>query len=348
MPLTIGIIYEHFEAYAREPGDPNDYAVEYEPESTVAAIEAGFSQLGHRTVRIGTPHDLLAAIAQGSTCELDAAFSIAEGRGPRTREGWAPSLLEMAQIPALGSDALTLSLSLDKAWTNRTVAAAGIRVAPGCVMGGEAQAREGELPAPFPLFVKPRWEGTSKGIRPSSKVESRDALAREVVRITSDYDQPALVEAFVAGAEYTVSVVGNDPPRALPVLQRALDEATGIGHHAIVGVHEELRDASAAVRDHELPGKLGPELEAQLQSTALEVFALFECCDFARVDFRLDTEGRPVFLELNPLPTFAVDGSFAILAELEGRSLAALLAEVFDAGLARLGLRSGALGEVRS
>ena len=56
----------------------------------------------------------------------------------------------------------------------------------------------------------------------------------------------------------------------------------------------------------------------------------------SRVDFRLDDEGRPVFLELNPLPTFAVDGSFGVQAELEGREPADLLAEVFADGVARL------------
>jgi hypothetical protein len=60
--------------------------------------------------------------------------------------------------------------------------------------------------------------------------------------------------------------------------------------------------------------------------------------DVARADFRLDAEDRPRFLEMNPLPTFAPDGSFGILAEIEGRALADLLAEVIAGGLERLGL----------
>ncbi len=336
MSLTIGIVYEGFDAYPRTAEDPEDHAVEYEPESTVALIEAAFERLGHQAERIGPPHALLQRIAAGDIGSLDAVFSIAEGRGPRTREGWAPGLAEMAGLAYFGSDALTLSLSLDKAWTNRTVAAAGIRVAPQCVLATANEASEAELPAPFPLFVKPRWEGTSKGIRASSRVEDRDALVREVERVTTDYRQPALVEAFVGGAEYTVSVVGHRPSRACPVLQRALDRKTGIGLHAIDGVHEELRPADARASEHELPGTLTPDLEAELKQRALVVFELFECRDFARVDFRLDGEGRPVFLELNPLPTFAVDGSFGVQAELEGREPADLLAEVFAEALVRL------------
>lgn len=340
MSLLIGLVYEHFDAYPREAGDPEDHAVEYEPESTVRLLEAAFAKLGHRSVRIGPPHRLLQRVAAGSLSEVDAVFSIAEGRGPRTREGWALALVEMAGLPYFGSDALTLSLSLDKAWTNRAVAAEGVRVAPQVTIASAQEARSCELPAAFPLFVKPRWEGTSKGIRATSRVEDREALVREVERVVGAYRQPALVEAFVAGAEYTVSVVGHDPARALPVLQRALDAESGIGLHAIEGVHDELRAADAPSREHALPGKLSPELEAEMQRIALEVFALFECRDFARVDFRLDAEGRPVFLELNPLPTFAIDGSFGVQAELEGREPADLLAEVFAEALARMALEN--------
>lgn len=334
MSLEIGIVFEGFDAYPRQPGDPSDYAVEYEPESTVAAIEAALRGLGHEVVRIGTPHDLLAAIASGKLENLSAAINIAEGHGSRNREAWAPSLLEMAGIPTLGSDALTLSTTLDKAWTNRTVAASGIAVAAQCLMQAPEQAAKGDLPAAFPLFVKPRWEGTSKGIGATSRVENRAELAREVERIADDYLQPALVEAFLPGAEYTVTIVGNTPARALPVLQRALDSATGIGLHAVVGVHNE----PTVEREHAIPGDLTADLEADLQRLGLECFELFECLDFARIDFRLDASGRPVFLEINPLPTFAVDGSFGILAELEGRPVEELLAEVFEEALARLGL----------
>jgi D-alanine-D-alanine ligase len=309
-------------------------------------LEAAFAHLGHEPLRIGTPHRLLEKLNAGRLPRLDAALTIAEGYGSRNREAWAPTLLEMAGVPTLGSDALTLSLTLDKAWANRAVADAGVAVAPQRLIASAEEARVAELPAEFPLFVKPRWEGTSKGIRPESRVESREDLVDQVRRVTTDYAQPALVEAFLAGAEYTVTVVGHDPPRALPVLQRALHTYTRIGLHAVEGVHASQRSdtddpdcaqgSGRAEAEFCLPGELSKELEEELQTLALRVFDLFECRDFARADFRLDAAGRPVFLEINPLPTFAVDGSFGILAELEGRSLESLLADVLAEGLARL------------
>ncbi len=333
-PLEIGLVYETFETYSRIPGDPVDAHVEYEPESTIEALESAISALGHRPRRIGSPRDLLREAARdGALTGLSAVFNLAEGQGTRNREAWAPVLLELVGVPALGSDALSLSLSLDKAWANRFVASQGVPVAPQCCLSSAEAARRAPLPAGFPLFVKPRWEGTAKGIRASSRVADREALAGEVDRIVRDYRQPALVEAFVPGPEYTVTLIGNDPPQALPAVQRALERRTGIGLHALEGP-----GAESAGLEHALPGTLDAALEAELAGLAIRAFEALECRDFARADFRLDAEGRPVFLEINPLPTFATDGTFAILAELEGTSLDEMLGRCIRAGLARLGL----------
>jgi D-alanine-D-alanine ligase len=327
--LRIGLVYD---LLGSAPAGPPDADAEYEPIETVEALEGAIRLGGHEPVRIGSPRELLGALGRGTLPKLDCAWNIAEGWGTRNREAWAPVLLEMAGIQALGSDALTLSSSLDKAWTLDLVAAAGVPVA-GHACADSAGALAGlVLPGPFPLFVKPRWEGTAKGITPGSRVEDAAALAREVARVARDYRQPALIEPFLPGAEYTVTLIGNAPPRALPVLQRALEATTGIGLHALE------RHAPRGGFAHVLPGALTPALEAELGRLALRAFRALACRDFARVDFRLDAAGHPVFLELNPLPTFARDGSFAILAELMGRALEDLLAEVLALGLVRLGL----------
>lgn len=330
--LRFGLVYDLLGTHPARPGAPADVDAEYEPEETVALLEDAVRALGHRPVRLGSPHALLARLGKGELPPLDVALSVAEGYGSRSRETWAPVLLEMAGVPYLGSDPLTLAATLDKAWTQRLVAAAGLPVpwfrsaTPGTV---EDLSRD----APFPLFVKPRWEGTAKGIGPGSVVRDAAALAREVARIARDYAQPALVERFLPGPEYTVTVVGNAPPRALPALQRALETGSGIGLHAL----ERHPAPPEGWRGH-TPGSLDAALEAELADLALRAYAALECLDFARADFRQDADGRPAFLEINPLPTFAPDGSFGILAELEGRAPAALVADVLAAGLARLGL----------
>jgi D-alanine-D-alanine ligase len=333
--LAIGLVYDLLGTLraSADPasGAPADADAEFEPESTIEVLEGAIEALGHRPVRVGSPHALLAALANGEAPEIDVALNLAEGYGSRNREAWAPVLLEMAGVPCLGSDALTLSVTLDKAWARTLVADAGVPVPAGAVAASEEEARNLEIPVSYPLFVKPRWEGTSKGIAPSSKVEDRAALVCEVGRVVRDYRQPALIEDFLEGAEYTVTVIGNDPPRALPALQRALEVESRIGLHAL-----EPHPAPEGGWQHCLPGTLDAKLEATLSELALAAWHALECRDFARADFRLDAEGRPHFLEMNPLPSFARDGSFGILAELEGRRIEELLAEVIASGLVRV------------
>ncbi|MFP4227586.1 MAG: D-alanine--D-alanine ligase [Salinivenus sp.] len=329
--MRIGLVYDTFDRYPWRDDDPPDADAEYEPADTVEVLAAAVEHLGYTPVRVGTAFDLRDQLQEGLA--LDAALNISEGARSRNREAYAPILLEMAGIPCLGSDALTLSMTLDKGWTKDLMAAADIPTPAYRTYGKGDEVDPADLP-PFPLFVKPRHEGTSKGITPESRVDTVEALRRQVDRIASTYEQHALVERFVeGGGEFTVAVVGHNPPEALPVLQRGVEPTTGIGLHAL-----EHRGAPTAENewDYELGGTLDDELEAQLQSLALRLFDKLECRDFARADFRVDAEGQPWVLEVNPLPTFAPDDTFAIIAELMGRDYVEYLAEIFQRGLRRL------------
>ncbi|MEQ9103188.1 MAG: D-alanine--D-alanine ligase [Rhodothermales bacterium] len=327
--MRVGILYDLFEDYPWREGEPFDAHAENEPVETVDAIADALVLLGHEPVRIGPAHALLGASREPGF-SMDAAINIAEGAHHRGREGEVPTLLAMLGIPCAGSDALTLSLSLDKAWTKDLVRAAGVATPDWVVYPWEARPGLLEFSAlpPFPLFVKPRYEGSAKGLDARSKVHNAAELERQVTHITGAYRQDALVEAFVEGSEFTVAIVGHDPPRALPVLQRALCSETGIGLHVL-----DRPDLPSAERPWVLPGRLTPALEAQLTTDALTVFRKLECRDFARLDFRVDAEGRPWFLEINPLPTFAPDGTFAIMAELMGQTYPAFLASILDDAL---------------
>ncbi len=330
-PLRIGLVFDTFEHFPWRPGDPPDADAELEPWETVDALEAAFRHLGCEVVRLGPTAHLLGALDTLRT--LDAVLSIAEGRDGVSREAHPVALCEMLGVPVLGADALTLALALDKAWTNTLVEAAGVRTPERRTYAHPGAIDAADLP-PFPLFVKPRFEGSSKGITAASKVADVAALRAQVARVTREYRQDALVEAFVEGAEFTVAVVGHAPPRALPVLQRAVEAETGIGLHAL-----ERRGLPEAAYAHRVAQWLSPALEARLQAAAVQAFTALRCRDFARLDFRVTPPGDVYFLEANPLPTFAPDGTFAILAELRGEPYPVFLAEIFgDALRQRLGI----------
>ena len=343
--MRIGLVYDRFGDAPAPPGAPPDWDAEYEPEATIAALEAAVRRLGHEPVRLGNVPALLARVAAGPL-GVDAAVSIAESYGSRNREAHAPVLLELAGVPCLFSDALALSLALDKALTKTVARAAGVatpdwQVLPWLGAGDALETPTSRFALACPVFVKPRYEGTAKGIAPTSVCRTPAAVQAEAVRQHALYGADLIVEAFVDGPEFTVGVVGTGASAyALPVLQRAVEAETGIGLHALEprGRHSQRWEAPHAPFAYRLDGSLTPDLEAALQSDAVTVHHALGLADVSRSDFRVDDAGRPWFLEVNPLPTFAPDGTFAILAELSGVPYDALLADLLGAGLARLGL----------
>ena len=324
--MRVGLIYDLFEDYPWVEGEAFDADVENEPEETVVALEKALRALGHDPIRIGPARNLLGG---KEIPALDLAVNIAEGGRGRNREGEAPTLLEMHGIPYVGSDALTLSLSLDKAWTKDLARAAGVRT-PDYFVASSAKGLPG-LKLPFPLFVKPRYEGSAKGLSSENKVHTAQELETQVARLTELYDQDVIVEEFIEGSEFTVAVVGSAPARALPVIQRAVETESGIGLHVL-----DRKGLPPVTGSYDLPGELTSDLESRLQQAALAVFHKLECKDFARVDFRVDSEGQEWFLEINPLPTFAPDGTFAIMAELQGQTYSEFLATVLSEAIARV------------
>ena len=181
---------------------------------------------------------------------------------------------------------------------------------------------------PFPLIVKPRHEGSAVGIDGGAIVHDADALAARVRWVLAAHREPALIEAFIAGGEATVCVVGNEPPEALPPILRPIDPTTGLAWHA---AKRDGRETSMAT----LPVALTPALETTLRRYAVEVFRLLGCRDVARVDFRIDPQGRVYCLEINPLPNLSPDDSFGLLGESLGLGYDGMIRRILDAALAR-------------
>ena len=317
--MRIGIVYDRVEDYAHI-GGPADRFAEFEPDSTIRAMKEAVKLAGHHPVDVGSPENLL------SPPQIDLAWNIAEGYGTRNREAWAPVLLEMHGIPCLGSDAFTLSTSLDKHLTRIIASHLEIPIAPGLVLSSADHIAQQNLPD-TPWLIKPRYEGTAKGIDPNAIVYHPEELSGIVSKLIDQYEQDVLVEMFLPGAEYTCAVYGA-PLRPSPVMQRSLDRRTKLGVHALAS-NEEIPES-----DQILPGSLDVELEQQIITWSMDLCREMNIRHFARVDFKIDHSGRPAFLEINPLPTFAVDSTFAILAEMEGTPytefLATILSEIIN------------------
>jgi D-alanine-D-alanine ligase len=222
---------------------------------------------------------------------------------------------------------------LDKVISKRVAAASGVAtprwvvVPPGDRV---ASARAAELR--FPLIVKPRYEGSGRGIDPGAVVYEPVGLQRRIEWLTERLSQPCLVEEFIPLGELTVFLIGNRPPAALPVIQRPVDPVSRLSGHV----------ARTPQAEWLCPLELTPELEQAAVRMASTVFDALRCRDLARVDLRVDDAGRPYFLEINPLPSFDPEGGLGFIAEYLRTTYAALVGQVLRAALARLGIPESA------
>ena len=333
---------ESFAVETRERGTevlclPRDDAdEEFDSPETIAAMATALEGLGHEVELLGYGELLLQRLLAGPRPEL--VWNIAEGSGcGRSREARVPAVLEMLDIPYTGSDPLTLGAALDKDCAKRLVALAGVATPAWVLVGADCEweSMQDELSTlRFPVFVKPAYEGSSKGILTASIIEDRAQLKSALEELAAVYRQPVLVEEFIDGDELTVGVVGNRPAEVIGVMRVLPREATA---GPFVYSLEVKRDWERLVR-YECPAQLSARDTEEVRAAALACWQALGCRDVARIDFRL-RRGVPYFLEANPLPGLSpISGDIVLLAGGMGIAYPDLIARILNAALARLNL----------
>lgn len=325
----VGLTYDLKTDYKFQAGDPLDANAEFDHASTVDVIANAIASQGFQVKKIGNANSLLENI---NNLGVDIVFNISEGLYGRNRESQVPILLEMARIPFVGSDALTLGLTLDKIMAKKVFMAEGIPTP----RFFEIRSMDNLLDVDhlkFPLIVKPRFEGSSKGLSEKSRVQNMQELEAQAKFIIDTYKQPALVEEFITGQEFTVAVVGNDPAEALPVVQIKID-----GDLQLDDKFYTFARISSDRLEYVSPAPISRELNEKISQFALRSYNSVDCLDFGRIDFRVDKAGNPYVLEINPLPSLSTEDVFCLLAKIKGMTYEQLIGRILNIALARYGL----------
>jgi D-alanine-D-alanine ligase len=238
----------------------------------------------------------------------------------RSREAQVPALCEMFDQPYVFSDPLTMAATLDKAVAKRIVRDAGVPTAPFLVF----DRPDCDLTdwTHYPAFVKPIAEGTGKGCEKASLVANESELRAMGRRILADYGQPALVESFLPGREFTVGILGSgEKARVIGVMEIALESGADENVYSLRN-KEECETLVRYTRAGDAEAMAAAEV-------ALDAYRILECRDAARVDLRSDAHGRPMFLEVNPIAGLHPSHSdLPILAGLHGMTYDTLLSEI--------------------
>lgn len=326
---TVGLTYDLKTDYKFKKDDPLDANAEFDHPDTVEVIAKAIAANGFKVKKIGNAANLLEKI---DNLGVDIVFNISEGLTGRNRESQVPVLLEMAGVPFVGSDALTLGLTLDKVMAKKIFIAENIPT-PRFFEASSCEALVNTDHCKFPLIVKPRFEGSSKGLSESSRVENFDGLRQQVEYITKTYKQPALIEEFISGQEFTVAIVGNDDPEVMPVVQIKID-----GKLKLNDKFYTFARITSDRLEYICPAKISQELKKKLNELALKVYRSVDCRDFGRVDFRVDNSGSPFCLEINPLPSLSTEDVFMLIAKNIGITYEEMIGKILNSALKRHGL----------
>lgn len=315
--MRIELTYDLRDDYLAK-GMSEEEAGEFDVPETIDALERAIIDNGHAVERIGGIKALVAALASGRSWDL--VFNICEGVSGVAREAQVPALLEAYDIPCTFSSADVLCAAMDKASAKLLVRHAGVPTPDFAVVRSARDLKAIDLP--FPLFVKPLAEGTSKGVQEASRVADRPALTAKCLEVLKTYRQPALVETFLPGREFTVGILGaGTEARAIGVSEIIFKP----GGDPTVYSYRNKMDAF-----DELPLVTGPLADAAAE-TALAAWRALGCRDAGRIDIRCDAEGRPSFIECNPLAGLRPGWSeLTILADQAGMPYVRLIGAILD------------------
>jgi D-alanine-D-alanine ligase len=306
---------------------------------TVQRLKDALSELPNYTFRYLDNHSTLERDLRA--LRTDLVFNLCD-------EGWnndpfkelhVPAMLDVIGVPYTGAAAGGLAACFDKGLVRAVAASLDVPVPL------ETYVRPGDqgatLPSVFPALLKPNYGDSSVGITKDAVVYNQGALLDYLEKLRTEFPRrPILVQEYLTGAEYSVSLVGNPDQglRALPILEVDFTKLDP-GLPKILGYESKWEPDSpywTQIKYHE--ATLPDHISAQMIEHSARLFERLGCKDYARFDFRADAKGEVKLLEVNPNPGWCWDGKLNLMAGYAGIRYSELLQQILTAAEERLGI----------
>jgi D-alanine-D-alanine ligase len=320
--MKVGLTFD-LRSWYTDRGYSMDETAEFDKQETVDALENSLRLMGYETEPVGNAFQLIEALAAGK--RWDIVFNIAEGLYGDGRESVVPAILDQYKIPYVFSGPVIMGLSLNKHIAKLVVSAAGVPVSPGKLVTDSKDLDKTDFK--YPLFVKPVSEGTGKGITEKSLVKSFTELKTMVEWILSEFRQPALVEEYLPGREFTVGIIGYGK------------DAVAIGGMEVICANNlpYSVEVKENYQEYCTYKPLGDEIIDECKSVALNAWRALDAVDAGRVDLKADRNGRICFIEANPLAGLnPVHSDLPILARMYGIQYQTLMEMIMKAAIKRI------------
>jgi D-alanine-D-alanine ligase len=298
------------------------------------AVSKSLRSLGHSVYPLAFGRDIARLSSRLRRLRPDVVFNLAERPlDCNEKEPHAAALLELLDLPYTGNGPLSLTVCKNKAITKQILMAHGIPTPHYRVCSRVVQGTNGLM---FPLMVKPLTEDGSLGIAEESIVANHNELRQRVRYLHEQHRQDALVEEFLAGREFSLTVLGNG---TLDAPYRVLPPGELVYHSerwrvcTFLAKWDEDHPSYAAV-EARYPGDVSGSLRRKLERLTLDCARIFEIRGYARIDFRLNARDEPCVLEVNPNPDLGPGTGMTRTAESAGMNYAQFLQEILRLGLA--------------
>ena len=323
--MKVGLTYDLRSDYLKE-GYSDEETAEFDKESTVEDIEKALHKLGYKTERIGHFRALVNRICNDD--RWDIVFNICEGMFGIGREAQVPALLDAYNIPYTFSDPLVLAVTLHKGMTKRIIRDAGIPT-PDFMIADNGKDLE-NVHLPYPLFVKPNAEGSGKGIGYHSKVNNPGELRQTCLKQWETTKQSLLIETYLPGREFTTGVLGTGEESFSPGTMEV--HFNSMAEESIYSY--EIKTNYEQYVSYSLPEK---EIVDKCSDLALKAWKVLGCRDAGRVDIRMDQNGIPSFIEINPLAGLNnMTSDLPILARMNGYDYDFIIKTIMDSVCKRI------------
>jgi len=268
--------------------------------------------------------------------KISLVFNIAEGMHGKDRELQIPAILEMLKIPYTGSSPLSQGLILDKAKAKEIFLANDIPTLNFQLFKSEKDPLNSKLK--FPVFVKPVAEGSSMGITNNSIANNEKELKHHVKVILDNFQEPALIEPFLEGREFSVAMLGN-PPEILPIIEPD-HNLLPKKYHNFDSLEVKWFFEDRNINYLTCPAKINKPLEKKLKEICMAVWKALDVKDLCRIDIRCDSLGNPFVLEINAPPGLtppeaSLTSYFPLAARVAGINYEALLSRIINSALQR-------------
>lgn len=335
-PLNVAVV-ANVKGLTQAPKDTPDAEAEFDSPRTIDAICQAIASDGHRVTFLSGDATFPASV---QALQPDICFNITEGMYGDSRESQIPAVLELLRIPYTGSRVLANAVTLDKVLTKRIWQHFGLPTATFQVFTTGEEVLSPDLV--FPLFVKPAREGSGKGMDAGSIVYNEPELRARARLIVTQYKQPALVETYLSGREFTVGVMGRhnvqqcsrmpdryaaDGYMRLPISEVDSSSSQTPGVYGVANKTVELDDirGSAII----CPAPIDDAMYAELYRLAIAAHEAVGAIDISRIDMRLAAHGQPYLIEINTLPGLAPDFSdLMLIANAAGISYTDIILEI--------------------